>query len=137
MKGMLAIIVLLSGCKVIEAGKYAPPTGWVPPDSGEPTDTAIPPEVDPCDDAPLVNWNNFGGAFMTESCTGCHHSEVPDRYGAPEGINFDTRELVWAQRGMILYTATGDEPAMPPQGGTTDMDRQLLEYWLNCAPECT
>ena len=95
-------------------------------DTGEPA-----PEF--CDDAPTLTWNNFGRGFILEACQGCHATDVPDRYGAPEDVVFDTVEVTWAQADRILARATGEYPSMPPLGGTHATDRAKLEYWLRCS----
>ncbi len=98
-------------------------------------DTA--PAEDFCAEAPVVRWTNFGQGFITGSCQGCHASTTPDRYGAPEGVTFDSVEEVWAQKDMILLTCTGEAPSMPPNGGVHEDDRTRLAWWLRCAPEGT
>jgi hypothetical protein len=92
-------------------------------DSGEPF----------CADAPLVNWVNFGEGFILEACQGCHATETPNRYGAPEDVVFDTVALAWEEADRILARAGGDYPTMPPLGGSSADDRLKLRYWLECA----
>ena len=132
---MLALwAILATGCESVNAGKYAPPTGDPTPweeDSGTESLEAF------CDGQPMVNWDNFGRGFFRESCQGCHSSVAVDRYGAPEYINYDGPEDIWANTEWVLRVAGGDEPTMPPQGGTTVEDRQRLEVWLLCADEGT
>lgn len=123
---------LLAGCETIEAGKYAPDPGQPPGsaiDTGEPegADAAI-----DCDEYADFNWVNFGNGFFIEACNGCHHSDAPYRYGAPEDIHFDDVNEVWAQKGFVMMVAAGDNPTMPPNGGTTELDRLKLEIWLTC-----
>jgi len=134
MKGSLFMLIALCGCKTIEMGKYAPDPNH-PPHSVEDTGIMEDPNapVD-CEEAPLVTWANFGQGFFIQSCFGCHFSEVPDRYGAPEEVVFDGLDDVWSQRSMVLFTAGGDAPTMPPNGGTTLLEREMLEIWLTCAP---
>ncbi len=128
-----AIFSVLFGCKTIEMGKYAPDPNY-PPDMSEDTGPFEDPNapVD-CEESPPVNWVNFGQGFFIQSCQGCHYSEAPYRYGAPENVVFDDLEQVWEQRAMVLHTATGPTPTMPPNGGTTDLEREMLEIWLTCA----
>ena len=91
-----------------------------------------------CADTPPVNYTNFGEGFLTENCQGCHASTSPNRYGAPEGIVFDTVEQAWAWRESILYLVVDEgEPAMPPAGGISEDDRQRLSWWFACAEEST
>jgi len=125
----LWLILLLSGCETIEAGKYAPDPNY--PEAG--SDSADP-ESGPidCADEIDVNWINFGQGFFIENCFGCHHADTPDRYGAPEEIVFSGIEDVWDQKGMVLMVSAGEDPTMPPNGGTTDLDRRKLEIWLTC-----
>ena len=85
-----------------------------------------------CDEAPVLNWNNFGQGFLTEACQSCHAESAPDRYGAPEDVVFDTVAQTWDQADRVLARAIGDTPSMPPLGGTHADDRLKLEYWLLC-----
>ena len=49
------------------------------------------PDTGPCAQ-PTVTWDSFGQSFLITHCQGCHASTSPQRYGAPEGISFDTQE---------------------------------------------
>lgn len=90
-----------------------------------------------CEEAPVLTWDNFGAGFMRHYCQGCHASGVADRYGAPEAVTFDTVDETWAWRDRVLARSVGDDPDMPPAGGTTEDDRIRLRLWLDCAPEGT
>jgi uncharacterized membrane protein len=87
-----------------------------------------------CDRQPPLSWENFGEGFMGLHCTGCHSVLYPAylRSGAPEEVNFNTFYDVvqWVER--IEIRATGDDPQMPPAGGPTDEERELLTEWLTC-----
>lgn len=85
-----------------------------------------------CQDAPVVTWEYWGQGFLTESCQSCHAATAVDRNGAPTSITFDTEAQVWSHRAAILQTATGEAPTMPPRGGLSQDDRDLLEIWLRC-----
>lgn len=89
-------------------------------------------EAAECVGAPVVDWDNFGQAFLLHACQGCHASTTLDRYGAPEDVNFDTVDEVWAQADEILLMAAGDYPTMPPRGGVEADDRTRLVWWLEC-----
>ena len=107
-------------------------------DTGGPLESSVEDITDPfCVDAPAVRWTNFGEGFILHNCQGCHASSTPDRHGAPEEVDFDTLERVWEQRWLVLGTAAGESPTMPPEGGVSDDDRTRLEWWLRCAPEGT
>ena len=95
--------------------------------TGEPVDSA-----DPCAEAPVVTWDNFGDALLTGHCQSCHASTSPDRAGAPLEVTFDTHAEATAQREAILRVATGDSPMMPPGLTIGERDRELLEVWLTC-----
>jgi uncharacterized membrane protein len=99
----------------------------------ETADTA-PPVPAICVDAPVTTWDNFGSGFTTESCQACHSSTSAARNGAPEDVTFDTEADVALHVDLMLDRATGEAPTMPPQGGVTEDDRQLLEIWLRCFP---
>jgi hypothetical protein len=134
-------LLVLCGCTPIESGKYAPDPGSYPDEDADfdaaVEDTGTFTDVDDCEDVPLVNWNNFGEGFFIQNCNGCHHSETTNRYGAPEGVIFDTAADVWSQKAIVLYAAGGDGPSMPPQGGSTALEREKLAIWLNCGEEGT
>lgn len=96
--------------------------------SGDAEDTA----AAYCEDAPRLEWENFGDGFITQNCQPCHASTAVDRYGAPDDVTFDDEEetLAWADR--ILARAAGDDADMPPAGGVDAADREKLEIWLTC-----
>ena len=64
----------------------------------------------------------------------CHSSvsEGDARYGAPEGINFDSHAQVQQHADRIRARATGSSPDMPPVGGGDDEERTRLAEWLDC-----
>ena len=99
---------------------------------GEPEPEPEPPEADPCADVPMLTWDSFGRAFLTENCNGCHAATTLDRNEAPIEVNFDTPEQAWALSGRILARSTGETPTMPPNGGVDPDDLTRLEWWLEC-----
>ena len=133
MKYAALALGVLVGCKTIHMGDYAPDPNH-PPEIVEDTGDGVDPNAPiNCDEEPTVNWINFGKGFFVQSCQGCHYSEAPYRYGAPEDIIFDDVDDVWDQKGIVLAVSAGPMPSMPPNGGTTDMERRMLEIWLTCA----
>jgi uncharacterized membrane protein len=94
-----------------------------------------------CNRTPPLDYNNFGKGYLDKHCVGCHHSLLPQnmREGAPMGVDLDTYSLSleWADR--IEARATGDVPTMPPGGGPTESEREMLQEWLSCSliPEAT
>lgn len=128
----LPLLALLIGCnKDKESSDSATAADDTADTTPSYTDTGF------CAGVPVVNYNNFGGGFMTENCQGCHASTTEDRYGAPEGVTFDTVEEVWAWSERILVRSAGDSATMPPAGGVSEDDRTKLGWWLVCADEGT
>ena len=84
-----------------------------------------------CDSSPSVTWDNWGRGFVTTHCQGCHASTAPDRYGAPEGVDFDTMADLreWRERVRVRVLETED---MPPAGGLSEDEKFLLEVLLDC-----
>ena len=80
-----------------------------------------------------VTYANFGDAYLRNWCRGCHSAAIEGeaRSGAPEGIDFNTHEdaQMWADR--IRARALGDDPGMPPAGGPSAEELELLEEWLD------
>ncbi len=98
-----------------------------PSDAGPSLDLA----VDECANAPPVAWANFAQGFFIENCQPCHATSTPERYGAPTGVVFDTLAdtLRWADR---VLARTVEAESMPPAGGVSPEDRELLGLWLRC-----
>lgn len=97
--------------------------------SGSSSETA---DTDPaCDTAPPVTWDGWADGFFRTYCTSCHSAEVEDRWGAPEGVDFDNEADV-ARYADAVQTVVIDEPTMPPAGGVYDDDLALLEVYLRC-----
>lgn len=88
--------------------------------------------VEAGDCSTAVTWDNFGRGFVTQHCQPCHGSGSVSRNGAPEPVQFDTEDQVWTMADRVLVRATGTTPSMPPEGGVSDDDRELLRMWLTC-----
>ena len=131
------------GCRTILVGREWRQGGSYPPEARP--DHAVPDlaaaaevtlgqpaEVDEseCADMPVVSWETFGAGFVTTHCQGCHASSAPDRRGAPAQIVFDSEADVVAQRDAVLRATS--EARMPPAGGPSDDERELLRVWLTC-----
>jgi uncharacterized membrane protein len=101
---------------------------------GEDTSTTVP--TGACHDAPVLTWENFGQGFVLEHCQSCHAAAAPYRSQTdnppPETVTFDTHEQTVALRTLILATAAGETPSMPPRGGVAEIDIDKLDIWLNC-----
>jgi uncharacterized membrane protein len=79
-----------------------------------------------------LTYETFGEPFMTDWCTGCHSDLLPPgmRQNAPTDINFDTLDEIRAQSQMISLTV--QQATMPPEGGPSDAEREMLVQWLGC-----
>ena len=92
-----------------------------------------PTEDDPCPNE--LDYDSFGKSLMSQYCTGCHSSTIPpaQRNGAPEVVNLDTYGGVMRWIDHIEESAAAEPPTMPPGGGTTELERDLLREWISCA----
>ena len=91
-----------------------------------------------CDRDPPLTYYSWGRGFLDKHCTGCHSSLVNDaqRNEAPKGVNFDTYEGVLPWVAQIESRAIYLDPdPMPPGGGPTAEELQLLQEWLDCQVE--
>lgn len=98
-------------------------------------DPATSDSADPCDDAPVVTWDNYGQAILTEHCQSCHASTTNDRYGAPEAVIFDTHEDALMFKARILAVTDPDARTMPPAVALEEIDYERLRIWLTCWEE--
>jgi uncharacterized membrane protein len=84
-----------------------------------------------CEEGYDLSWDNFGHGFFLTYCTSCHSADSPNRFGAPEGIDFDTEEQVLAWRDR-LHVVVLEEESMPLGGGVFDDDLYLFEIYMEC-----
>ena len=91
------------------------------------------PDPDQCATS-YLGYENFGAPFMNNWCRGCHSSDVPAgmRQKAPAAVNFDTEADVTEYKERIRIRATGTMPTMPPAGGPSTAERELLAEWIAC-----
>ena len=86
---------------------------------------------DTCDSGGAVSWEGFADGFFATYCRSCHSVGLSERYGAPEGVDFDTEEQALAQAARVRARVLEDGD-MPPGGGAVEGDLVLLERWLAC-----
>ena len=81
-----------------------------------------------------VNWDGWTNGFFATYCRSCHSVTTAVRYGAPEGVDFDTRSDVirWADRIRIRVL---EQETMPLGGGVVRSDLEPLDVWLRCKVE--
>ena len=78
-----------------------------------------------------ASWDAWASGFFTTYCGACHSQSSPDRYGAPDGIDFDTIEMVQAWSGRIHERVLVDE-TMPMGGGVPSDALDRLAVWMDC-----
>ena len=85
-----------------------------------------------CTDATALTWANWADGFFANYCRACHSLGTPDRYDAPEGVDFDSEAEVrnWAERIRVRVL---DEGTMPVGGGVYESDLQRLQEYLSCS----
>ena len=90
-------------------------------------------EADTCESSYLT-YANFGEPFVANWCRGCHSSGLPAdmRQMAPMAANFDTVDEVRTWGDGIVAKAGGAQATMPPAGGPSDDERELLAEWITC-----
>ena len=88
----------------------------------------------PCPEGNFLSWENFGDPFFRNWCTGCHASTLPedDRRDAPIDVNFDSLDSVRGKLDHIWLLAADGNRTMPPAGGPSHAERELLGEWLAC-----
>jgi hypothetical protein len=130
----LSALLLLAACGGEEDDTGTKPTADAVEDDtateggpGEAGDTSD----DPCAAEVDVTWSGWTQGFFRSYCTSCHSVTTPERWGAPEGLNFDTEADVTSRVAQIR-SAVLDRQSMPVGGGVIGDDLQLLEIYLDC-----
>jgi len=87
-----------------------------------------------CDREPPLTYDNFGKAYIGKWCTGCHSVYLREgqRSQAPADVNLDTYEDIMAFVDRIDARAV-QTTGMPPGGGTSQAEVDLLGEWLRCS----
>lgn len=90
-----------------------------------------------CDRDPPLTYHTWGEAFIDKHCTGCHSSLLgtpAERNNATIGVDLDTYGdvLVFAER-IEARVLTPESPQMPPGGGPTEEELQMLREWMSCS----
>lgn len=88
----------------------------------------------PCPEDSILTYENFGGPFMLNFCTGCHQSMLPAdmRQDSPIEVNFDDIDDVREWSDRIWARAADQNLTMPPVGPPSDEERMRLGEWLAC-----
>ena len=81
-------------------------------------------------DCVSVSYANVGEPFMTQYCIGCHATMSSNRQGAPIDVTLDTLDNVMENIDTIHDEILLEE--MPPSGGVTLGNIDLMLQWLNC-----
>ena len=98
------------------------------------TDTPVNDEPDSADLDCSINWDGWADGFFATYCRSCHSVTSAERYGAPEGVDFDTRAdaIQWAERIRLRVL---EQETMPLGGGVVRADLEPLDIWLRCTVE--
>ncbi|MEQ1570895.1 MAG: cytochrome c [Myxococcota bacterium] len=80
-----------------------------------------------------VTWDNYAQGFFVGYCQTCHAAGSPDRHDAPAGVIFDTEADARRWAGAVRATVLGEAPTMPPGGGLTAEELELLDAYLACS----
>ena len=59
-----------------------------------------------------VTWDGYTRGFFLTYCAACHSSSATERYGAPEGVDFDTPQQVLDQAERVRARARGADHAV-------------------------
>ena len=87
-----------------------------------------------CTQRASLQWEYFGAAFFSTYCNSCHSENAPNRFGAPENINFDDFESVIQQSDLIRDSVINRQ-SMPKGGGLPQSDLVALNEFLTCIAE--
>ena len=82
-----------------------------------------------CLDAPT--FEGWTKGFLRSQCQACHASTAVERYGAPESVYFDDYEAAVEHKELIASSVL-ERATMPPAGGVSEEEQQLLAWWLDC-----
>ena len=132
---VIGLLWLAVGCgaedKADTASTVAPVTDTS--DADDSGTTPVPEDTGggPCDGLPAVTWSGWAQGFFRGYCTSCHSRTASDRWGAPEGIDFDTEADV-VGRAAQIRSAVLDRQSMPVGGGVIEADLELLQIYLDC-----
>jgi uncharacterized membrane protein len=87
-----------------------------------------------CPNDSFLTYENLGEPFMLTWCTPCHSSHLTtaeERQDATVGVNLDSYAEVLEHAEYIqIFAVETDE--MPPAGGPSDEERDLLAEWIAC-----
>jgi len=90
-------------------------------------------DTDPSCDRSFLRYDNFGSPFIVNWCRACHSADAPAdmRQKAPAEVNFDNLSEIrrWS---FAIQRSAGDGVSMPPAGGPSSEERQMLIEWLGC-----
>ncbi len=119
MRRCLPALLALTACS--EPSDLPPP----PDDTASAADTA-------CAGTPEVTWAGWADGFFGTWCRACHSETAEERYGAPEGLDFNTEDQVRAYAAAVRQVVLVDE-TMPVGGGVYEDELILLAAYLDCS----
>ena len=87
-----------------------------------------------CQQRTALQWEYFGEPFFTTYCRSCHSSQAPNRFGAPETINFDSFDAI-VEQSKVIRDSVINRQSMPKGGGLPQSELDALDAFLNCIIE--
>ncbi len=98
----------------------------------EPGDTEVTYVSETADPCAIWTWQTAGQPFVATWCTPCHASALrgANRAGAPVGVDLDTYEDTLRLLERVEVRSLNE--TMPPTGGPSADDLELLRRWLEC-----
>lgn len=79
-----------------------------------------------------LTWDGWADGFFATWCRACHSANTTERYGAPEGVNFDTEADIQTHADAI-WRVVFETGTMPVGGGLPENARTALEAYFECA----
>ena len=81
-----------------------------------------------CSDGPT--YETWAQGFFVSKCQPCHAPDARDVFDAP-AIELSTHEDILNQLHLIQDSVLNNQ-RMPPGGGLSDDERELLQQWVDC-----
>jgi hypothetical protein len=140
------ILLLIMACSESTDPQQPPPVSDtfddVSADAGADTSSVpdVPTHVEgliegrPCPTDSTATYDNTGGPFLLNWCTGCHSALLPagERAGAPLGVDFDTPAGIEAKLLRIYARSADHNVTMPPIDTVPAHERIRIGDWITC-----
>ena len=84
--------------------------------------------VQECEDTPT--FQDWTEGFFLSRCMPCHAQDTHEQFGAPY-IDLTSHQVALDNLDSLHRTIVETE-RMPPSGGLTTEEKELIENWLSC-----